>query len=135
MAGVDVAVEPVGQTGLAADEARALAGALSNLVDNALKFSDSPAPVEVSIRAWRIEVRDHGPGISPEDLPRIFDRFYRSAAARSKTGSGLGLAIVSPVAQTQGGRAFAANHPNGGAVIGFELAPVPAPSTGSHAAY
>lgn len=117
-----------------AGQPRALARALSNLVDNALKFSDGPAPVEVSIRARRIEVRDHGPGIALEDLPRVFDRFYRSAAARSRRGSGLGLAIVSHVAEAHGARAFAANHPNGGAVVGFELPSVPAPSSGGHTA-
>lgn len=108
---------------------RALARAVSNLVDNALKFSDSHSPVEVTVRSERIEVRDHGPGIAPEDLPRVFDRFYRSSAARGKAGSGLGLAIVSHVAEAHGGHAFAANHPDGGAVIGFELPPVRAPGT------
>ncbi len=105
---------------------RALGRAVSNLVDNALKFSPTSAPVEVDVRSGRTEVRDHGPGLSPEDLPRVFDRFYRSAGARSKPGSGLGLAIVSHVAEANGGHAFAGNHPEGGAVIGFELPSTPA---------
>lgn len=113
---------------------RALARAVSNLIDNAAKFSPEPAPIEVSVHAGRVEVRDHGPGIAAEDLPRVFDRFYRSAAARAQPGSGLGLAIVAHVADAHGGRAFAMNHPAGGSVIGFELpnssaVPGPAPGT------
>ena len=104
---------------------RALARAVSNLVDNAIKFSPPSSPVEVSVRSGRTEVRDHGTGLGPEDVPRVFDRFYRSAGARGKPGSGLGLAIVSQVAEDNGGRAFAGNHPDGGAVIGFELPCVP----------
>ena len=77
------------------------------------------------MRAGRVEVRDHGPGIASDDLPRVFDRFYRSARARGQAGSGLGLAIVSHVAESHGGRAFAANHPGGGAVVGFELPTTP----------
>lgn len=121
---ITLAAEP----SVVAGQPRALARALANLVDNAIKFSGSSGQVEVSVRAGRTEVRDHGPGIAPEDLPRLFDRFYRSAAARSKAGSGLGLAIVSYVAEAHGGHVFAANHPDGGAVIGFELPIGPAPS-------
>ncbi len=116
---------------------RALARAVANLVDNAVKFSSEPAPVEVRVRAGRVEVRDHGPGIAPEDLPRVFDRFYRSAAARAEAGSGLGLAIVAHVAETHGGRVFALSHPEGGSVVGFELATTPAtpaPAAASRAA-
>lgn len=112
---------------------RALARAISNLIDNAIKFSPGSDPVEVSVHAGRVEVRDHGPGIAEQDLPRVFDRFYRSAAARAQTGSGLGLAIVAQVAQTHGGRTFAANHPGGGAVIGFELPVRPPASLPPHA--
>lgn len=111
-------------------QSRALARAVSNLIDNAIKFSSPPAPIEVTVRGGRVEVRDHGQGLASEDLPRIFDRFYRSAGARSQAGSGLGLAIVSHVAETHGGRPFAANHPGGGAVIGFE---VPALQAGARA--
>lgn len=100
---------------------RALARAVANLVDNALKFSPDPSPIEITVQAGRVQVRDHGPGIAPADLPRIFDRFYRSAAARSQPGSGLGLAIVAHVAESSGGHAFARNLPDGGAVAGIDL--------------
>ncbi len=118
---ITLKAEPCAVTG----QPRALARAVSNLVDNALKFSPPSSPVEVSVRSGRAEVRDHGTGLGAEDVPRVFDRFYRSAAARSKPGSGLGLAIVSQVAEANGGWAFAGNHPDGGAVIGFELPCVP----------
>jgi two-component system, OmpR family, sensor histidine kinase MprB len=81
--------------------------AVSNLLDNAVKYSPEGAPVEVTVRGGEVIVADHGPGIAPEDLPRVFDRFYRAAAARSKPGSGLGLAIVREAAEAHGGTASA----------------------------
>jgi two-component system, OmpR family, sensor histidine kinase MprB len=81
--------------------------AVSNLLDNAVKYSPDGAPVEVTVRGGEVIVADHGPGIAPEDLPRVFDRFYRAAAARSKPGSGLGLAIVREAAEAHGGTASA----------------------------
>ncbi|MCU1362104.1 MAG: mprB [Ilumatobacteraceae bacterium] len=97
----------------------ALERAISNLVENALKFSDGP--VEIVVERGRVEVRDRGPGISDDDLSRVFDRFYRADAARSQPGSGLGLAIVRDMAESHGGSVFAANRAGGGAVIGFVL--------------
>ena len=81
--------------------------AVSNLLDNAVKYSPEGAPVEVTVRGGEVIVADHGPGIAAEDLPRVFDRFYRAAAARSKPGSGLGLAIVREAAEAHGGTASA----------------------------
>ena len=81
--------------------------AVSNLLDNAVKYSPNGAPVEVTVRGGEVIVADHGPGIAAEDLPRVFDRFYRAAAARSKPGSGLGLAIVREAAEAHGGTASA----------------------------
>ena len=101
---------------------QSLERALTNLVGNAVKFSGGP--VEVRVDRGRIEVLDRGPGIDTADLPRIFDRFFRSDAARSLPGSGLGLAIVRDMAEHHGGSVFAANRPDGGACIGFVLAPV-----------
>ncbi len=98
-----------------------LARAVANLLDNAGKFSPPETPVEVTLRGGRLEVRDHGPGIDPADLPRVFGRFYRAVGARTTPGSGLGLAIVDEVAREHGGRAFAANAEGGGAVVGFEV--------------
>ena len=74
--------------------------AVSNLLDNAAKWS---ASVDVGVTGHTVTVRDHGPGIAAEDLPHVFDRFYRATAARNLPGSGLGLAIVKQVAQAHGG--------------------------------
>ncbi len=98
--------------------------AIANLLDNACKWN-SPAPtggpVEVRVRAGALEVRDHGPGIAAEDLPRVFDRFYRAPGARARPGSGLGLAIVRQMAEAHGGAVHAANDPDGGARLTLEL--------------
>jgi two-component system sensor histidine kinase MprB len=75
----------------------------------------------VHVRDGCLSVRDHGPGIAPEDLPRVFDRFYRSPDARRLPGSGLGLAIVRQVAESHGGRVAAGNAPDGGALLTLEL--------------
>ena len=93
--------------------------AVSNLLDNAAKWSDS---VDVSVAGTEVTVRDHGPGIAEQDLPHVFDRFYRAANARHLPGSGLGLAIVRQVAQSHGGEATAENAPDGGAVFHLRLA-------------
>ena len=68
-----------------------------------------------------MEVQDSRPGFAEVDLPRVFDRFYRSDAARSRPGSGLGLAIVADVVALHGGTVMAGNRPDGGAVVGFQL--------------
>lgn len=95
--------------------------AVSNLLDNAGKWSPDGAPIAVSIEEGRVTVHDEGPGIDAEDLPRVFDRFYRSEEARATPGSGLGLAIVKQVVEAHGGQVFARNRPGGGAEVGFEL--------------
>jgi two-component system sensor histidine kinase MprB len=97
--------------------------AVSNLLDNAAKWSSS---VDVDVSGTEVTVRDHGPGISEEDLPHVFDRFYRATNARNLPGSGLGLAIVRQVAQTHGGEATAENADGGGALFRIRL---PAPET------
>jgi two-component system sensor histidine kinase MprB len=98
-----------------------LARAVANLLDNAGKWAPPDTQVEVTLKRGRLEVRDHGPGFDPEDLPRVFERFYRSTKARTTAGSGLGLSIVEQVAEEHGGHAFAANADDGGAVVGFEV--------------
>lgn len=95
--------------------------AASNIVDNACKWNANGHAIEVSVDAGRFEVRDYGPGIGADDLPHVFDRFYRSPAARSMPGSGLGLAIVKQVVETHGGRVWASDAEDGGAIVGFEL--------------
>jgi two-component system sensor histidine kinase MprB len=101
--------------------------AIANLLDNASKWtppSPPAAPVEVRVREGRLAVRDRGPGIAQDDLPRVFDRFYRAPAARGLPGSGLGLAIVRQFAETHGGAVHAVNDPGGGARLTLELPPL-----------
>jgi two-component system, OmpR family, sensor histidine kinase MprB len=116
-------------------EADRISRAVSNLLDNAAKWSRDGGLVEVTLRDGILTVRDHGPGFNGDDLPYVFDRFHRAREARSKPGSGLGLAIVRQAAEAHGGFAEAANDPEGGAVmrVGFgpplELEDVPTEST------
>jgi two-component system sensor histidine kinase MprB len=98
-----------------------LGRAISNMLDNACKWSRSGDTVEVEVAGGRVSIRDQGPGFSEEDLPRVFDRFWRSDDARGKPGSGLGLAIVQRVAEEHGGTATAANANGGGALVSLEL--------------
>src|SRR5206468_3752509 len=95
----DVDLSPWTVTG----DATALERAVTNLLDNAAKFSPSGGTVTVRLADGTLSVADEGPGISEDDLPHVFDRFYRSTQARSTPGSGLGLAIVEQVAARHGG--------------------------------
>jgi two-component system sensor histidine kinase MprB len=95
--------------------------AISNLLDNAIKFTNGESPVEIHVGALRVEVRDSGPGISNEDKPLIFDRFYRSTATRSMPGSGLGLAIVAQCAHDHGASAYVLDNAGGGAIVGMQF--------------
>jgi two-component system sensor histidine kinase MprB len=106
---------------------RDLARAISNLVDNAAKFSEAPLAIDVIVSPGTITVRDRGPGVAPEDQGHVFDRFYRSASDRSKPGSGLGLAIVDQTAKAHGGAVSVSNHPEGGAVFALVLPEVSVP--------
>jgi len=87
--------------------------AVTNLLDNAAKWSPPGGQIEVTVHDGELRVRDHGPGIADSDLPYVFDRFYRAPAARGLPGSGLGLAIVRQVAESHGGT-VTAERPNGG---------------------
>ncbi|MGN6799674.1 MAG: ATP-binding protein [Gaiellaceae bacterium] len=87
--------------------------AVGNLLDNAVKYSPPGAPIEVTVHEGEVVVADRGPGIAEEDLPRIFDRFYRAATARAKPGAGLGLAIVREAAEAHGGEATAESSAHG----------------------
>jgi two-component system sensor histidine kinase MprB len=98
-----------------------LARAINNLLDNAAKHSQPGGLVEVSAGPDGLHVRDHGTGIAEEDLPHLFDRFYRGASARGRPGSGLGLAIVRQVAEQHGGSVSAANAAEGGAEFTLAL--------------
>lgn len=100
-----------------------LTRAISNLIDNAVKFSPPGCPIDIAVRGNTVEVRDHGVGINDEDIAKLFDRFYRATSARSLPGSGLGLAIVAQIAELHGGRVSARNHEEGGAVFQLSLPP------------
>jgi two-component system sensor histidine kinase MprB len=91
--------------------------AVTNLLDNAAKWSPARGTVEVTLHDGVVTVRDHGPGFTEDDLPYVFDRFHRARDARSKPGSGLGLAIVRQAAEAHDGFAEAANAPDGGAIL------------------
>ncbi len=99
--------------------------AVLNVIDNAAKFSTSSA-IEVTVVSGRVAVSDRGPGVPVDDLPHIFDRFYRSVGSRSQPGSGLGLAIVRDIVESHGGTVFAENREGGGATVGFSLPTIPA---------
>lgn len=98
--------------------------AVLNVLDNAIKWSPPGAAVEVWLQRgsyWILDVHDHGPGIAVEDLPFVFDRFYRAASARALPGSGLGLAIVRQVVEDHGGSVSASVPAEGGTLIRIEL--------------
>lgn len=99
--------------------AAALERAVLNLLDNAVKFS--PGRVEVELTEGVLTVRDHGPGIAAQDLPHVFDRFWRASSARGLPGSGLGLAIVMQAVQEAGGAVELENAPDGGVLATIRL--------------
>jgi two-component system sensor histidine kinase MprB len=113
-----VSAEPTTVKGVPATIERAV----GNLIDNAAKWSPVGAEVEVDVREGRVIVRDHGPGIADEDLPYVFDRFYRARASRGMPGSGLGLAIVRQVAESHGGDVIAEHADGGGTRMILTLA-------------
>ena len=95
--------------------------AVWNLLENAGKWTNPGSSVDVTLADGELRVRDHGPGIAEEDREHVFDRFYRSTAARSMPGSGLGLAIVREVAEAHGGTVTAEEAPGGGALLRLHL--------------
>ncbi|GLV79288.1 sensor histidine kinase [Streptomyces hygroscopicus] len=111
-------------------DADALERALVNLLDNAVKFSPSGGVIDVVLRSGEMRVRDHGPGIPAEELPHVFERFWRSPSARSMPGSGLGLSIVARTVQQSGGQVGLEPAPGGGTVAWLRLpgAPTPPPT-------
>ena len=100
---------------------------MNNLLSNALRYTPEGSFVQVDLNrrdGWaEVSVTDNGPGIPPEDLPRLFERFYRVDRSRSRSGggSGLGLAIARQLALAQGGDLSASNRPEGGAAFLLRL--------------
>lgn len=116
----DITVSSIGETHVTA-RMHQLERAISNLVDNAIKFSPDGSDVAIIINDGRIVVQDNGPGISAADKPHVFDRFYRATATRSLPGSGLGLAIVAQFAEDHGIATIVEDAPHGGAVVGLQF--------------
>ncbi len=123
---VDVRVEVEAVPELTADPQR-IAQVLGNLLSNALRHTPPGGVVTLAARAGPsealFEVRDTGAGIAPEDLPRIFDRFYRADPSRTRSsgGAGLGLAIARRIVEAHGGRIWAESTPGQGATVRFTL--------------
>ncbi|MBW8751919.1 MAG: HAMP domain-containing protein [Propionibacteriales bacterium] len=120
---LDVHTSPWWVTG----DADALERAITNLLDNAAKWSPEGGVVTVALQQGTLTVADQGPGIAPEDLPHVFERFYRSAESRGMPGSGLGLSIVRSIAERHGGVVEAGTRPEGGAVFWLSLPGQPSP--------
>jgi two-component system sensor histidine kinase MprB len=114
---IDVHTEPWWVTG----DAGALERAVTNLLDNAVKWSPPLGRVTVRLAGGVLMVADEGEGIAEADLPHVFDRFYRSRESRAMPGSGLGLAIVRQVAERHGGRVRAGRSDAGGAAFWLEV--------------
>ena len=102
-------------------EAPALERAVTNLLDNAAKWSPPAGTVTVRLRAGELTVDDQGPGIAEADRARVFDRFWRAEESRSMPGSGLGLSIVRQVAERHAGTVAASSAPGGGARLVMRL--------------
>ena len=109
-------------------DASTLERAITNLLDNAVKFSPSDGDIWVELTSDGVlTIIDSGPGIADEDLPHIFDRFYRSDRARNTPGTGLGLAIVTHTLEAHRGSVRAGNHPGAGAKFTMRLPVLNAP--------
>jgi two-component system sensor histidine kinase MprB len=108
----------------------ALERAITNLLDNAAKWSPEGGVVTVTLEQGTLMVADQGSGISPEDLPHVFERFYRSAESRGMSGSGLGLSIVRSIAERHGGAVRAGEGPEGGAAFWLSIPGQAAPPEG-----
>jgi two-component system, OmpR family, sensor histidine kinase MprB len=104
---------------------QSLERAVTNLLDNAAKWSPAGGTVTTSLADGVLSVGDEGPGIADEDLPHVFERFYRSAEARTLPGSGLGLAIVRHAVERHGGTVTAARAPEGGTLMVARFPPAP----------
>ncbi|MCX5421816.1 HAMP domain-containing sensor histidine kinase [Streptomyces sp. NBC_00078] len=108
-------------------EPSALERAIVNILDNAVKFSPEGGTVEVELGSGILTVRDHGPGIPADELPYVFDRFWRSPSARALSGSGLGLSIVARTVEQAGGEVGLARADGGGTVATVRLPGAPTP--------
>ncbi|MFH8701794.1 HAMP domain-containing sensor histidine kinase [Streptomyces chartreusis] len=106
-------------------EPAALERAVVNILDNAVKFSPEAGTIEVALHDGVLTVRDHGPGIPADELPYVFDRFWRSPSARALPGSGLGLSIVARTIEQSGGQVTLSHADGGGTVATVRLPGAP----------
>jgi signal transduction histidine kinase len=132
--GVAVSVDRIEQAVVVGDRDR-LSQLLSNLVDNALRVTPNGSTVRLSLshegERVRLSVADEGPGITDEELPHLFDRFYRGPSAEPGSGSGLGLPIAQAIAQAHGGEIEVETRPGEGSVFTLVL-PSPQLSSDRH---
>jgi PAS domain S-box-containing protein len=103
---------------------------IENLLTNAAKYGGAGTPITVVVDRrsdmGRLLVLDHGPGVAPTEVDRLFEPFYRAPSARKKApGAGLGLAVARRIVELLGGRIWASTRPEGGAEFGFELPAAP----------
>ncbi|MDQ7991858.1 MAG: HAMP domain-containing sensor histidine kinase [Propionicimonas sp.] len=113
----DVELDPLYLVG----EPESLERAVTNLLDNAVKFSPAGGTIKVRLEGDRLRISDEGPGIDEDDLPHVFDRFYRAPTARTTPGSGLGLSIVAQTIKAHGGWVKAGRTEAGGAEFTIRL--------------
>lgn len=123
-AGLTLDVGPLADVELSGDGGR-LRQMIGNLIDNAIKYNRAPGTIEVALHSRdgtaMVLVRDTGQGITPEDLPHIFDRFYRGDKARASPGTGLGLAISQWIAKAHGGRIEVTSQQGRGTTVQVHL--------------
>jgi two-component system sensor histidine kinase MprB len=117
--GLDVELEPT----VIENAPERVSRAIINLLDNARKWNAPREPIEVRLARGTVSIRDHGPGFDEDDLPHVFDRFFRAERARRMPGSGLGLAIVRQAAEARGGFVAAENATGGGALVRVNFGP------------
>ncbi|MGA4841055.1 HAMP domain-containing sensor histidine kinase [Streptomyces sp. G45] len=108
-------------------EPPALERAIVNVLDNAVKFGPAGSAIEVALKDGVLTVRDHGPGIAADELPHVFDRFWRSPTARGLPGSGLGLSIVARTVRQAGGEVTLGPADGDGTVATIRLPGAPQP--------
>ena len=126
-AGVSLGVEPAGDLPLVSADVGLVERVLTNLIDNALRFTPAGGSVRAILdgegRAVRVTVADTGAGIAPEDLPHIFERFYRADKSRDRAtgGAGLGLAIARQIVELHGSSLEVHSRPGEGARFSFVL--------------
>ncbi len=125
--GIDLQAAVADDVGQALLNAPKIGRVLGNLLSNALRYTPEGGVVRVTAVAKpnvvQVSIQDSGPGFHPDDLPRIFEQFYRGEQARSRStgGAGLGLAIARGIVEAHNGRIWAENNPNGGACVSFTL--------------